>query len=150
MASIQADHYALPAVDIVPHLVKIATDVPLEEVAQDIVRAWDSVLAPASAGATIYATFLRKLECIVFGAMLGDDETLICRYLGAGSTLLSLTNRYVSRSRPLLIRFMNAHDDSWFGDSATEFYSTSINTSPSSTKSPSFTFIVLTTPASVD
>ena len=118
MARIQADHYALPAVEIVPHLVKLATNTPLEKAAQDTLRAWDYMLAPASAGAAIYATCLIKLERIVFGAMLAGDEALTSSYLGAGSTPISPVNRYVSRSRPLLIRLLNAHDDRWFADSA--------------------------------
>jgi penicillin amidase len=117
MARIQADQYALPAVEIVPHILKISTDGPIEEAAQDILRSWDYVLAPASAGAAIYATCLHKLERIVFAVLLGDDETLLNGYLGVGSTLLSLTNNHFSRSKPLLIRLLNAHDDTWFANS---------------------------------
>src|SRR6266568_2522928 len=118
MARIQGDQYSLPAVEIVPHMLKIQTGAALEKAAQDILRTWNYVLAPGSAGAAIYAMFLRKLEPIVFGALLGEDEALLSSYLGVGSTLLSLTNGHLSRSRPLLIRLMNAHDDTWFAGSA--------------------------------
>src|SRR5581483_1785256 len=83
-----------------------------------ILRSWNYVLAPDSVAATIYTTFLHKLEKIVFGAMFGADETLIQDYLGRGTTILALTNGYASRSKPLLIRLINAGDDNWFADSA--------------------------------
>ena len=118
MATIQADQYALPAVEIVPHILTIPTNAPLEKAAQNILRTWNYVLAPDSVAATIYTTFLRKLEKIVFGAMFGADETLIQDYLGRGATILALTNGYASRSKPLLIRLINAGDDNWFADSA--------------------------------
>ena len=38
-------------------------------------------------------------------------------YLGVGTTILALQNGYSSRSKPLLIRLLNEHDDSWFADS---------------------------------
>jgi penicillin G amidase len=118
MASIQADQYALPAVEIVPHLVNIATEAPLELAAQSLLRAWDYILTPASAGAAIYATCLNKLERIVFSAILEGDESLVSSYLGTGLTPLFPINRYISRSRPLLIRLLNSRDDSWFADTA--------------------------------
>src|SRR6266702_4791058 len=118
MARIQGDQYSLPAVEIVPHMLKIQTGAALEKAAQDILRTWNYVLAPGSAGAAIYAMFLRKLEPIVFGALLGEDEALLSSYLGVGSTLLSLTNGHLSRSRPLLSRLMNAQEDTGFAGSA--------------------------------
>ncbi len=126
MAMIQGDQYALPAVEIVPHILKIAVDAPLghdqsgpyEKAALDILRTWDYVLRPDSAGAAIYMTLLNKLERLVFSAMLGGDEMLLNTYLGTGTTILALENSYSSRSRPLVIRLMNAHDDSWFANSA--------------------------------
>ena len=117
MATIQGDQYALPAVEIVPHILKLSTDTRREK-ALDVLRTWDYVLRPDSAGAAIYTTFLRKLERLVFSAMLGDDEILISTYLGVGSSIMSLENSYSSRSKPLLIRLMNEHDDSWFANSA--------------------------------
>src|SRR5258708_187601 len=39
------------------------------------------------------------------------------RYLGGGSTMLSPMKGYASRDKPLLIRLLNEHDDSWFADS---------------------------------
>jgi len=118
MATIQGDQYALPAVEIVPHMLKIQSNVALEKAALNILRTWKYVLAPDSAAAAIYATFLNKLEVIVFGAMFGNDETLIHDYFGRGATILALLNGYASRSKPLLIRLMNEHDDGWFVDSA--------------------------------
>ena len=38
-------------------------------------------------------------------------------YLGVGTTILALQNGYSSRSKPLLIRLLNEHDDRWFADS---------------------------------
>ncbi len=118
MAKIQGDQYALPAVEIVPHILKIQSNVALEKAALNVLRTWNYILAPESAAAAIYATFLHKLQVIVFGAMFGNDETLIHDYLGRGATILALTNGYASRSKPLLIRLMNERDDSWFVDSA--------------------------------
>jgi penicillin G amidase len=117
MASIQADQYSLPAVEIVPYILKIRPDSGLEKDALDVLRTWDYILASDSAGAAIYSMFLFKLERIVFNAMLGDEETLIQNYLGVGTTILALQNSYASRGTPLLIRLLNGHDDSWFADS---------------------------------
>lgn len=117
MAAIQADQYALPAVEIVPHMLELQPTTPTEQAALDMLRSWDYVLAPDSAGAAIYSAFLWRLERIVFSAMLGDEETLLHSYLGAGSTILAPQNGYVSRNRPLLIRLLNARDNSWFADS---------------------------------
>jgi penicillin amidase len=117
MARIQSDQYALPAVEIVPHMLKIQTDIPLEKAALEVLQTWNYILAPDSIGAAIYATFLIKLEHIVFSVLLGDDEALLQGYQGVGTTILALQNGYSSRSKPLLIRLMNEHDDSWFADS---------------------------------
>jgi penicillin amidase len=118
MATIQADQYALPAVEIVPHILAVQTAAPLEKAAQNVLRTWNYILAPDSVGAAVYATFLNKLEKIVFAAMFGEDETLIHAYLGRGSTILAPTNGYASRSKPLLIRLLNQGDDNWFADTA--------------------------------
>jgi len=117
MANIQADQYSLPAVEIVPHILKIQPLSGLEKDALDALRTWNYILAPGSAGAAIYSMFLYKLERIVFSALLGDEETLIQNYLGVGTTILALQNGYASRSTPLLIRLLNEHNDSWFADS---------------------------------
>ncbi len=118
MALIQSDQYALPAVEIVPHILSISTDASLEKAALNVLRTWNYILAPDSAGAAIYTTFLNKLEKIVFAAMFGEDETLIHAYLGRGSTILASVNGYASRSKPLLIRLLNQRDDGWFADTA--------------------------------
>lgn len=117
MARIQSDYYSLPATEILPHMLKIATSTPLEKAAQEILRHWNCVLSAESSGAAIYATFLRLLEHIVFSALLGDDQTLLERYFGKGSNILASVNGHASRSKPLLIRLLNEHDDSWFADS---------------------------------
>jgi penicillin amidase len=117
MASIQADQYSLPAVEIVPFILQIQGDTALEQAALDALRAWNYILAPESIGAAIYSMSLYKLERIVFSAMLGDEETLMHGYLGVGTTILALQNGYSSRNKPLLIRLLNEHDDSWFTDS---------------------------------
>ena len=117
MARIQADQYALPAVEIVPHMLTIPTTTALEKVAQDTLRTWDFVLAPNSAAAAIYTTFLRRLEFLVLSAALGDDETLLQVYMGKGSNILASSNGYASRSKPLIIRMLNARDDTWFATS---------------------------------
>lgn len=118
MAHIQADQYSLPAVEIVPHILNIQTNAPLEHAAIQALRNWDYILSPDSNAAAIYTTFLLKLERIVFNALLGDDEALLQGYQGIGTTILSLQNGYVSRSKPMLIRLINQHDDNWFADSA--------------------------------
>jgi len=117
MASIQADQYALPAGAIVPHILGIATTTALEKTAQDTLRSWDFVLAPHSAGAAIYTTFLRRLEFLVLSAALGDNETLLQAYMGKGSNILAASNGYASRSKPLLIRMLNTRDNTWFATS---------------------------------
>lgn len=117
MASIQADQYSLPAVQIVPHILSIPARTQLAIHARDLLRTWNCQLSPESAGAAIYAAFLRKLEHIVFSAILGDDDTLLQSYMGVGTTLLALMNGYSSRSRPLLIRLLNEQDDKWFAES---------------------------------
>ncbi len=117
MASIQADQYSLPAVEIVPHILKLQGDSALEKAALDRLQTWNYILAPESIGAAIYSISLYKLERIVFSAMLGAEETLMHSYLGVGSTILALQNGYTSRNKPLLIRLLNEYDDSWFADS---------------------------------
>ena len=117
MASIQADQYSLPATEIVPHILNLKGDSALVTAALDVLRTWNYILAPDSAGAAIFSMVLFKLERIVFSAMLGDEETLMHSYLGVGTTILALQNGYASRSKPLLIRLLNEHDDSWFADS---------------------------------
>ncbi len=118
MAAIQSDQYSLPAAEIVPHMLKIQTTAPLERAALNILRTWDYILSPDSAGAAIYTTFLSNLERIVFGAVFGDDDSLMQRYLGVGTVILAPQNGYASRNKPYLIRLLNAHDDSWFAHSA--------------------------------
>ena len=118
MATIQSDQYSLPAVEIVPHILKLKGETEFERSALAVLGNWNFILAPDSAGAAIYSQVLFKLERIVFNAMLGDEETLMHSYLGAGSSILALQNGYSSRSKPLLIRLLNEHDDNWFADSA--------------------------------
>lgn len=120
MAAIQADQYALPAVEIVPHILQIQPQGPLEKAALEVLRTWNYILAPDSIGASIYETFLQKLEQSIFGTVLGSDETLLQSYLGKGRTIvtIALVNGYASRSKPLLIRMMNEQDESWFTGSA--------------------------------
>ncbi len=117
MASIQADQYSLPAVEIVPHMLGIAPTTVLEKNVQDSLRDWDFVLAPKSAGAAIYTTFLRRLEFLVLSAALGDDEALLQAYMGKGANILASANGYASRSKPLLIRLLKTQDDTWFAKS---------------------------------
>ncbi|GAC1640315.1 MAG: penicillin acylase family protein [Ktedonobacteraceae bacterium] len=117
MANIQADQYSLPAVEIVPHILTITPTTTIEKAAQDTLRSWDFVLAPKSAGAAIYTTFLRRLEFLVLSAALGDDETLLQAYMGKGTNILASANGYASRSKPLIIRMLNARDDTWFATS---------------------------------
>ncbi|HZO73273.1 MAG TPA: penicillin acylase family protein [Ktedonobacteraceae bacterium] len=117
MARIQADYYSLPATEIVPYMLQVQPATPLAASALQIARTWDYRLTAESAGAAIYITFLRKLERLVLGTVLGDDEDLLDRYLGVGSTILALVNGYTSRSRPLLIRLLKEGDDSWFANS---------------------------------
>ncbi len=118
MAEIQNDQYALPATEIVPYMLKIEPDTPLKRAALDILQTWDYVLSPTSIGATLYTTFLRMLERIVLSAWFGDDETLLHHYLGRGANpLVSELNGYANRSKPLLIRLLHEHDDSWFTQS---------------------------------
>ncbi|HEX7734389.1 MAG TPA: penicillin acylase family protein [Ktedonobacteraceae bacterium] len=118
MAAIQGDQYSIPAEALVPHMLSVAPRTQLAVQAQDILRTWNRVLAPNSAGAALYTTFLRKLEHLTFAAILGDDAGLLQNYLGAGTTLLAITNGYTSRSTPTIIRLLNEQDDSWFADSA--------------------------------
>ncbi len=51
--------------------------------------------------------------------MLGDDESLQHSYQGiSANTLLSFFNSYINRSKPWLIRLLNARDETWFAHSA--------------------------------
>lgn len=118
MAAIQADQYAMPAVEIVPHMLAILPQTPQERAALVVLRTWNYVLSPDSAAAAIYSTFLWKLERLVFEVIFGANEDLLYSYLGRGATVLANQNGYSSRSKPLLIRMMNERDDSWFADSA--------------------------------
>ncbi len=120
MAAIQSDQYSLPAVELAPHMLKATATTPVERAALETLRAWNHVLSSDSAGAAIYSAFLFRLERIVFGAMLGDEETILQSYLGIGSTIIGPQNGYASRSKPLLIRLLKAHDDSWFATSVIE------------------------------
>ncbi|GHO95651.1 peptidase S45 [Reticulibacter mediterranei] len=117
MAKIQADQYALPALEIVPYILELEATTPTERAAQEILTTWDYVLSPDSIAAALYTTFLRKLERIVLDPLLGDEENLLHGYLGVGSTLLATQNGYASRSKPWLIRLLKEQDDSWFANS---------------------------------
>jgi penicillin G amidase len=118
MASIQADYYSIPASEVMPHLLELQGKTPQEKAALEMLRTWDCVLAPDSVGAAVYMSTYNKLERIVLSVLLGDDETLLHSYLGAGATLLAVLNGYASRSKPLLIRLLNERDDNWFADTA--------------------------------
>jgi penicillin amidase len=117
MVTLQADQYSLPATEIVPYILNLTPQNPLQQTAQEILRAWDYVMAPSSIGATLYSMFLRKLAQITFNSVLGDDTTLSNQYLGVGSTIFSMMNGYAGRSTPLLIRLLKEQDDNWFADS---------------------------------
>ena len=117
MAAIQADYYSLPAEAIVPHMLSVAPRTQLAVQAQEILRTWNHVLTPNSAGAALYTTFLRKLEHIIFATFLGDDDEVLKGYLGVGTTFLAISNGYTSRSKPLIIRLLQERDDSWFANS---------------------------------
>ncbi len=117
MAEIQGDQYSLPATEIVPYILKLQGDTPLEKAALEILQTWDYVLAPQSIAAAIYTRFFSKLEHIILNAVLGDDEALKQSYLGVGATILAASNGYASRNKPLIIRLLKEHDDSWFENS---------------------------------
>jgi penicillin amidase len=117
MAQIQADQYALPALDVVPYILKIEPATPLERGVQEVLSTWDYRIETDSIAATVYTTFLLKLERIVLDAFLGDDEALTLSYQGVGSTILATQNGYSGRSKPLLIRLLKEYDDSWFAAS---------------------------------
>jgi penicillin G amidase len=116
MVEIQGDQYSLPAIEIVPYLLKMQGETPLEKAALEILKAWDYVLAPTSIAAAIYTKFFNKLEHIFLNTVLGDDDTLKNSYMGIGSNILP-SNGYASRNKPLLIRLLQEHDDSWFENS---------------------------------
>jgi len=117
MAEIQGDQYSLPAAELVPYILKLEGATPLQKAALEILQTWDFVLAPESIAATIYARFFSKLEHIVLNAVLGDDEALKRSYLGVGATILAASNGYASRNKPLIIRLLKEHNDSWFTNS---------------------------------
>ena len=117
MAQIQTDQFALPAVEIVPFMLQAHAETPLQQTALGILRTWDYILAPESVGATLYTIYLRKLERIVLGTILGDDQRLLDSYLGVGSTILAASNGYFARNKPMLIRLLKEQDDNWFANS---------------------------------
>ncbi len=118
MAAIQADVYSIPASQLVPQILTIQPGTQLERAALEMLHTWDYVLTPESVGAAIYITFYHRFERMVLDAIIGDDEHLLQSYLGTGSTLLALMNGYANRSKPLVIRLLTEHDDSWFANSA--------------------------------
>ncbi len=119
MATIQTDQYALPARTILPYILQVTADTPLKRAAQEILSTWDLMLTPDSIGALLYSTCVRKLERLVLDALIGDDEALVQRYQGLGAdAILSELNGYLGRSRPLIIRLLQEHDDRWFANSA--------------------------------
>ena len=119
MATIQADQYALPASTILPSILQVTADTPLKRAAQEILRTWDLMLTPDSIGALLYSTCVRKLERLVLDVLIGDDEALLQSYQGLGAdAILSGLNNYLGRSRPLIIRLLQEHDDLWFANSA--------------------------------
>lgn len=117
MAAIQGDQYSIPAEHIVPHMLSIPPRATLDSQAQELLRTWHYILAPDSVAASLYTTFLRKLEHHIFAVLLGDDDELLKSYLGTGSTLLAMINGYTSRSKPLIIRLLQERDDQWFAES---------------------------------
>ena len=117
MAAIQFDQYALPAIEIVPIILALEPNNGIKRAAQDILQTWDYQLKPDSIAASIYTTFLRKIERIVFDALLGNDETLIQNYLGQGVNAFGANNGNLSRDIPLLLRLIRQQDDQWFANS---------------------------------
>lgn len=117
MAAIQFDQYALPAREIVPIILALEPNNGIKRAAQEILQTWDYQLRPDSIAASIYTTFLRKIERIVFDAPLGDDETLIQNYLGEGINAFGVNNNNLSRDIPLLLRLIRQQDDQWFANS---------------------------------
>jgi penicillin amidase len=117
MVTLQADLYSLPATEIVPHILNITPKNPLQRAAQEILSTWDYIMTPSSIGATLYTAFLRKIAHIIFDSVIGNDTTLSNQYMGAGTTIFSVTNGYTGRSTPLLIRLLKEQDDNWFADS---------------------------------
>ena len=118
MAQIQGDQYSVPATEFVPYLLKLQGETPLEKTALQILQAWDYMLTPTSIAAAIYIKFFNKLEHIFLNTILGDDEALKTSYMGVASNILTASNGYASRNKPLLIRLLKEHDDSWFEKSA--------------------------------
>jgi penicillin amidase len=117
MAAIQFDQYALPAEEIVPLMLKIDATNGIKRAANEILQSWDYQLKPESIAASIYTTFLRRIERIAFDTLLGNDEILLQNYLGQGSTTLSPHNGNLGRDIPLLIRLIRQQDDQWFVNS---------------------------------
>ncbi|GCE27817.1 peptidase S45 [Dictyobacter alpinus] len=117
MASIQYDQYCLPATEIVPYMLQITPTSGIARAAQEILQTWDYQLRPDSIGASLYTTFVRKLERIVLDAILGDDEVLLQHYLGQSLSAMGTLNGYAGRTRPLLIRLLREQQDSWFANS---------------------------------
>ncbi|GER89220.1 peptidase S45 [Dictyobacter vulcani] len=117
MAEIQHDQYCLPAAEIVPYILQIEPANAMARAAQEILQTWDYQLRPDSIGASLYSTFVRKLERLVLDAVLGDDEDLLHNYLGKSISALGTLNGYAGRTRPLLLRLLREQQDSWFANS---------------------------------
>lgn len=117
MAAIQLDQYAVAAEVIVPLILGLEAKNGVQRAANEILQGWDYQLKPESIAASIYTTFLRKIEHIVFDALLGNDELLLQNYLGQSSSILGLYNGNLGRDIPLLMRLIRQQDDQWFANS---------------------------------
>ncbi|GLV59450.1 peptidase S45 [Dictyobacter sp. S3.2.2.5] len=117
MSRIQNDYYCIPATEVVPYMLQLEANTALKRAAHEILQTWDYQLNTTSIGASLYTTFIRKLERLVLDALLGDDEELIHQYLGKSLNALGTLNGYAGRNRPLLLRLLREQPADWFSDS---------------------------------
>lgn len=103
-ARIQCDQHSLPGLELARLLAQVPLHDPLAIQARDLLVAWDGELAPASVGATIYATFRHHLERCVYA------DLAELRRAPAGLGLFSVLpgNTYLGRTLPGILAQITA------------------------------------------
>ena len=108
MRQLQADAYSRPAAALVPYLLAAAQPAnDGEKRALELVRGWDLLFTPESAGATIYFAWHSRLIPAIVGDELGDE--LMTVYQGAGFN-----------ATPMYTEMLKTPGSPWFDDVRTK------------------------------
>jgi penicillin amidase len=109
--AMQRDVLSLPGLAAARVLHTLSATDEQERAALALAAAWDGYLTAESAGGCICMVFQFHLQRATFGPILGDLTEM---YLGTGSSLVTPTNGFYSRSLPLLYSLLEQRDDRWF------------------------------------